>query len=79
MRNFRYIIIGKRAVLCVGLALTIALFGVFCGVGWNKTLTTTATTKKLPIYCTENNKNQIAISFDAAWGNEIKAHFLKPA
>ncbi len=70
MKIFRYIIIGKRAVLCVGLSLTIAFFGVFCGVEWNKTLTTTATTKKLPIYCTENNKNQIAISFDAAWGNE---------
>lgn len=26
--------------------------------------------KKLPIYCVENNKKQIAISFDAAWGND---------
>ena len=24
--------------------------------------------RKLPIYCVENNKKQIAISFDAAWG-----------
>ncbi len=26
--------------------------------------------KKLPIYCVENDKKQIAISFDAAWGND---------
>ena len=69
MKNFKFLIIGKRAVLCIGLALTIALFGVFCGVGWNKTLTTTANAKRLPIYCTETDKKQIAISFDAAWGN----------
>ena len=79
MKNFKFFIIGKKALLCLGLAVCVAVFGSFCGVGWNKTLTTTATTKKLPIYCTENNKNQIAISFDAAWGNNQKAHFLKPA
>ncbi|MCQ2450154.1 MAG: deacetylase, partial [Clostridia bacterium] len=26
--------------------------------------------KKLPVYCVETEKKQIAISFDAAWGNE---------
>ena len=28
------------------------------------------TEKKLPIYCVESNSKQIAISFDAAWGND---------
>ena len=70
MKSFQYIIIGKRTILCVGLSLIVAFFGVFCGAGWNKTLTTTANTKKLPIYCTQTTKKQIAISFDAAWGNE---------
>ncbi|MBR4123229.1 MAG: hypothetical protein IKT93_02280 [Clostridia bacterium] len=28
--------------------------------------------KLLPIYCVETNKKQIAISFDAAWGNSKK-------
>lgn len=27
-------------------------------------------TKKLPIYCVDTDKPQVAISFDAAWGNE---------
>lgn len=26
--------------------------------------------RKLPIYCTENNSKQIAITFDAAWGSD---------
>lgn len=26
----------------------------------------------LPIYCVETNKKQVAISFDAAWGNTKK-------
>ncbi len=34
-------------------------------------------TRKLPIYCVDNNKKQIAISFDAAWGNEDTAQILE--
>lgn len=79
MNKFKFLIIGKRALICIGLVMMVAFFGVFCAAGWNKTLTTTANTKKLPIYCTQNDKKQIAISFDAAWGNKTKAHFLKPA
>ena len=26
--------------------------------------------RKLPIYCVETEKKQVAISFDAAWGND---------
>ena len=26
--------------------------------------------RKLPIYCVDTDKPQVAISFDAAWGNE---------
>lgn len=32
--------------------------------------TTAATTRQLPIYCVERSDNLVAISFDAAWGNE---------
>ena len=35
-----------------------------------------ATTKKLPIYCVETDKKQVAISFDAAWGNEDTRNIL---
>ena len=28
--------------------------------------------RKLPIYCVQTDKKQVAISFDAAWGNSKK-------
>ena len=31
---------------------------------------TSKSTKKLPIYCVNTEKRQVAISFDAAWGND---------
>ncbi len=31
----------------------------------------------LPIYCVETEKKQIAISFDAAWGNSKKVQNIK--
>lgn len=31
-----------------------------------------STNRKLPIYCVETDKKQIAISFDAAWDNSKK-------
>jgi polysaccharide deacetylase family sporulation protein PdaB len=37
--------------------------------GWD-TLTAGTTTKELPIYCVKTDKKQVALSFDAAWGNE---------
>ena len=33
--------------------------------------------KKLPIYCVDTNKKQIALTFDTAWGNEDIPQILK--
>ncbi|MDE6662292.1 MAG: polysaccharide deacetylase family protein [Lachnospiraceae bacterium] len=33
--------------------------------------------RELPIYCVETDKKQIALSFDAAWGNEDTAKILE--
>ena len=38
-----------------------------------------ANAKRLPIYSTTRTDKAVAFSFDAAWGNETKAHFPKPA
>lgn len=48
--------------LCLVSALIIAVIGSV-GVFANND-------RKLPIYCVETDKKQIAISFDAAWGND---------
>ena len=61
----RYFIITKKQILtviCAVLSLTAAVIGsvkIFA-----------ANNKMLPVYCVETEKKQIAISFDAAWGND---------
>lgn len=46
-------------VLVVAIASTVASVNAFAGGN-----------RKLPIYCVETEKKQVAISFDAAWGND---------
>ena len=50
--------------LCLVCAVSIAVIGSVCVFANNDRL--------LPIYCVETDKKQIAISFDAAWGNTKK-------
>ncbi len=55
--------------LCLVLALTIAVIGsvsVFAN-----------SDRLLPIYCVETDKKQVAISFDAAWGNDDTEELIK--
>ncbi len=47
------------SVVCTLIIAIIGSVGVFAG-----------SDKKLPIYCVETDKKQVAISFDAAWGND---------
>ncbi len=66
------IIITKRHItlFCsLFLALTICIIGT--------TVTFAGQDRKLPIYCVESDKKQIAISFDAAWGNSKKVQNIK--
>ena len=63
----KFIIITKRHImLCIALVsvLTITIIGSAVAFAQNN--------RKLPIYCVETDKKQIAISFDAAWGNTKK-------
>ncbi len=77
MKKFKFFIIGKKTVIALSLAFSVAFLSIFCAAGWDKTLTTTANTKKLPIYCTETSKKQIALSFDAAWGDEDTGRLIE--
>lgn len=43
---------------------------VFTSAGVGNNSCTTAGDRELPVYCVETKKNVVAISFDAAWGNE---------
>ena len=39
-------------------------------------VTASASAKKLPIYCVDTDEKKVALSFDAAWGNEDTAELL---
>lgn len=41
------------------------------------TVSNTVGGRELPIYCVQTDKPQIALSFDAAWGNEDTADILE--
>ena len=63
----KFFIITKRHImLCIALVsvLTVAVIG--------SAVTFAQGERKLPIYCVQTEKKQIAISFDAAWGNTKK-------
>lgn len=57
----------KLALICVALVLLI-LFGIF-GIS-RGAVTTAAQSRLLPVYCVETDKKCVALTFDAAWGNE---------
>ena len=57
----------KHLLMLAGALLTFAVFWV---VNAPATVATSVATRQLPIYCVDRSDNMIAISFDAAWGNE---------
>ena len=68
----KFFIITKRQII---FAITIVLVLTALTVG--STVTFADTNRKLPIYCVETEKKQIAISFDAAWGNDDTGELIK--
>ena len=77
-KSFPFIIIKHTTMWIVtGVLLCCALLSIsfggseaLAGVFFNKT------SRKLPIYCVQNNNKQIAISFDAAWGSDKTQQIL---
>ena len=63
----RYFIITKKQIMwCVSALLAVVIAAV------GSVVTFANNERKLPIYCVETDKKQVAISFDAAWGNTKK-------
>ena len=61
----RFLIITKKQLM-LGICALIAVIAVVIG----SAAAFAGNDRKLPIYCVETEKKQIAISFDAAWGND---------
>lgn len=66
-----FIITKKKliTVICLILSVTAVAVCSFSGLANSNRL--------LPIYCVETDKKQIAISFDAAWGNDDTEQLIK--
>lgn len=52
------------------LAAFAVLRGVLVAAGANVTVSNSVDGRELPIYCVETQEKKIALSFDAAWGND---------
>lgn len=76
-----YLTLVKRSIFwLMFLTVIICATYYFQGTIYNESfelLPASTATKELPIYCVDTDKKQVAISFDAAWGNEDTAEILK--
>ena len=61
----RYFIITKKHLMIVSAVCLTFIFALICSVS-----TLASGERKLPIYCVETEEKKVALSFDAAWGND---------
>ena len=74
MRTF---VVGKREAVVIALFLLITILLIALVPHGVEAVTAAATQRKIPIYCVETEKKQIALTFDAAWGNSDTDELLK--
>lgn len=74
----RLLILTRRSLLIIAFCLLAGAAAVGVTVSSaTKAIQTAATPKENPVYRVESDKKQVAISFDAAWGNEETPQLLK--
>lgn len=61
----------------IALAALAMCRGLLILAGADITVSNSVNGKELPIYCVETSEKKIALTFDAAWGNEDTAKILK--
>ncbi len=67
----RLLILTKRSLISIGFCLLIgAATAAIAITSTVRAVQTASTPREIPIYYVETDKKQVAISFDAAWGNE---------
>lgn len=74
----KLILLTKRSLITLGLSLMIGVTAATVAISSTvRAVQTAAEPRKVPIYRVESHKKQVAISFDAAWGNEQTEELLK--
>ena len=66
-----FVITKKHIMLSLVLCLSIVLLSL------GSAAVIASNDRKLPIYCVETEKKRVAISFDAAWGNDDTEQLIK--
>ena len=61
----KYVVITKKHIYVFCCCFLASIIAIVCSVG-----VLADSDRKLPIYCVETEKKQVALSFDAAWGND---------
>ena len=62
--------------ISIVLAIAIALVGSYKYIGGYVTVSNNVNGRELPIYCVQTDEKKVALSFDAAWGNEDTRQIL---
>jgi polysaccharide deacetylase family sporulation protein PdaB len=74
----RLLILTKRNLISIGFCLLIAILaGTIAVTSAVGAVQTAASQREIPIYCVDTSKKQVALSFDAAWGNEQTESLLE--
>ena len=56
--------------LISGIAFTVLIVSIFWAVSTPVIVGVSASKRQLPVYCVQRDDKKVALSFDAAWGNE---------
>lgn len=73
----KLLILTKRSLISIGVCLIAAVLTAVISISAvTQTAVTAAEPREIPIYCVETDEKKVAISFDAAWGNEQTDHLL---
>ena len=66
----------RKMNVSIVMAVAIALVGSVKYIGSYVTVSSNVNGKELPIYCVQTDEKKVALSFDAAWGNEDTREIL---
>lgn len=65
-----FILTRKRLMILSAALIFVCGVGIFKLAGGDETVAASTTQRSIPIYCVQTEEKKVAISFDAAWGNE---------
>lgn len=68
----KLIVLTKKHLIAAGSALLVVVLAAVASVS-----VLAKSERKLPIYCVQSDKKQVALSFDAAWGNDDTEQLIR--